>query len=140
MGSDPRGDNGIKAKEFVLDRVRPPARREDKVMFMRPSHRWSMCSLFVSVALTAPAQAPADHSSADHAKMHAGEQAGVASGGHMERRFDDAEQWTKEFDDPKRDEWQMPAKVLAALNLKPGQTVADLGAGTGYFTVRLAKT
>ena len=58
----------------------------------------------------------------------------------MERHFDDAEQWAKEFDDPGRDQWQMPDKVLAALDLKRGQTVADLGAGTGYFTVRLAKS
>ncbi len=58
----------------------------------------------------------------------------------MERHFDDAEQWAKEFDDPTRDAWQMPDKILAALNLKPGQAVADIGAGTGYFTIRLAKS
>jgi cyclopropane fatty-acyl-phospholipid synthase-like methyltransferase len=60
-------------------------------------------------------------------------------GRHMEHRFDDAERWAKSFDDPARDEWQMPARVIDALELEPGQVVADIGAGTGYFTVRLAK-
>jgi ubiquinone/menaquinone biosynthesis C-methylase UbiE len=59
---------------------------------------------------------------------------------HLEHRFANAEEWAKSFDDPARDEWQMPARVIEALNLKPGQIVADVGAGTGYFTVRLAKS
>jgi cyclopropane fatty-acyl-phospholipid synthase-like methyltransferase len=58
---------------------------------------------------------------------------------HMEHRFDNPEQLAKGFDDPARDAWQLPDRVLAALDLKPGQTVADIGSGTGYFTVRLAK-
>ena len=61
-------------------------------------------------------------------------------GDHMHRRFDDAEKWAKNFDDPARDQWQMPDRVIAALGLKAGQAVADVGAGTGYFTVRLAKS
>ena len=38
----------------------------------------------------------------------------------------------------KRDEWQQPNKVVASLHLKAGEQVADLGAGGGYFTFRLA--
>jgi ubiquinone/menaquinone biosynthesis C-methylase UbiE len=38
-----------------------------------------------------------------------------------------------------RDAWQKPAEVIAALELKPGEVVADIGAGSGYFTFPLAK-
>jgi arsenite methyltransferase len=38
-----------------------------------------------------------------------------------------------------RDEWQKPDEVVKALDLKPGDVVADVGAGSGYFTRRLAK-
>jgi arsenite methyltransferase len=38
-----------------------------------------------------------------------------------------------------RDDWQQPAAVLALLGVGPGDRVADLGAGGGYFTFRLAE-
>ena len=53
--------------------------------------------------------------------------------------FEDAEKWAKAFDDPARDAWQKPDEVLNALHLKRTDRVADLGAGTGYFSVRIAK-
>lgn len=37
-----------------------------------------------------------------------------------------------------RDAWQHPEEVIQALGLKPGDHVADLGSGSGYFTFRLA--
>ncbi len=58
---------------------------------------------------------------------------------HMEHHFDPKES-AKSFDNPERDAWQMPDRVIAGLNLKRGQVVADIGAGTGYFSVRLAKS
>ena len=67
---------------------------------------------------------------------HAGH-AGSGEGFH--RRFDDAEKWAKEFDNPERDAWQKPEEVLDALHLQPTSLVADIGAGTGYFSVRIAK-
>lgn len=52
--------------------------------------------------------------------------------------FGDAKQWAHVFDDPKRDEWQKPHEVIKALALAPDAVVADIGAGTGYFSARLA--
>jgi len=43
------------------------------------------------------------------------------------------------LDDPKRDVYQKPQEVLAALDIKPGEIIADIGAGSGYFTFRLAR-
>ena len=48
--------------------------------------------------------------------------------------FADVDHWKAVFDDPTRNAWQKPAAVIAALGLRPGMSVADLGAGTGYFT------
>lgn len=53
--------------------------------------------------------------------------------------FGDAEKWAKVFDDPERDAWQKPHEVIQALALKPDAIVADIGAGTGYFSVRFAR-
>jgi SAM-dependent methyltransferase len=53
--------------------------------------------------------------------------------------FGHAETWAKEFDNPARDAWQKPAEVLDALRLEPTARVADLGAGTGYFSAQIAK-
>lgn len=52
--------------------------------------------------------------------------------------FGEAEKWAHVFDDPKRDEWQKPHEVIRALALPPDAVVADIGAGTGYFSARLA--
>jgi cyclopropane fatty-acyl-phospholipid synthase-like methyltransferase len=59
---------------------------------------------------------------------------------HMDHKFDDPARYAKSFDDPARDTWQMPSRVIESLALKPGMKVADIGAGTGYFSMRLAKT
>ncbi len=68
------------------------------------------------VAAPAPAQSPSTH----------------------QHRFSDAGRWAHVFDDPARDAWQKPHEVLQALALAPDAKVADVGAGTGYFAVRLA--
>ena len=39
---------------------------------------------------------------------------------------------------PDRDAWQQPEKIMDALAIGEGSVVADLGAGGGWFTVRLA--
>jgi predicted methyltransferase len=69
-----------------------------------------------------------------------------ASAGHLEgahaplvHRFQTAEQWARELDDPRRDEWQKPQEIIAAMKLESGMVVADLGAGTGYFEPWLSR-
>jgi SAM-dependent methyltransferase len=43
------------------------------------------------------------------------------------------------LDDPGRAKWQLPDRVVAALGLKPGGRAAEIGSGTGQFTIRMAK-
>jgi len=43
------------------------------------------------------------------------------------------------LESPKRDQWQMPERVLAALRVSEGQVVADIGAGGGYFTEKFSR-
>lgn len=59
-----------------------------------------------------------------------------AGGEH--RPFSDVEYWAGVFEDESRKAWQMPLTVLEFLGIRKGETVADLGAGTGYFTRMLA--
>ncbi len=73
-------------------------------------------------------ETPAEH---DHMSGH--------GDGAFHRKFNDAEKWAKEFDNPERDAWQKPEEILDALHLEPTSRVADIGAGTGYFSIRIAK-
>jgi cyclopropane fatty-acyl-phospholipid synthase-like methyltransferase len=57
----------------------------------------------------------------------------------MPHRFENAEEWAKRFEEPGREAWQKPDEVVAALALAPDAKVADIGSGTGYFAVRLAR-
>jgi protein-L-isoaspartate O-methyltransferase len=40
---------------------------------------------------------------------------------------------------PDREKWQKPDQIMDALNIADGSTVADIGAGAGWFTIRLAR-
>jgi cyclopropane fatty-acyl-phospholipid synthase-like methyltransferase len=75
---------------------------------------------------------PMEHASPGH-------QMNDPSDGAFHHRFKDAEKWAKEFDNPERDAWQKPEEILDALHLQHNSFVADIGAGTGYFSVRIAR-
>jgi ubiquinone/menaquinone biosynthesis C-methylase UbiE len=49
------------------------------------------------------------------------------------------EAYIAEQESPNRAAWQKPEQVLDALSIMPGQTVCDIGAGPGYFALRVAK-
>jgi arsenite methyltransferase len=51
----------------------------------------------------------------------------------------DSEAYIDALEDPARDAWQKPHEVVEALALRPGEIVADIGAGSGYFALRLAR-
>jgi len=78
--------------------------------------------VFILILLIVPAAAMAQH---QHTPASA-------------QRFDNIEFWVKTFEDPARDEWQKPDEVIKTMDLRQGDVVADLGAGTGYFTRRIA--
>jgi ubiquinone/menaquinone biosynthesis C-methylase UbiE len=49
-----------------------------------------------------------------------------------------SEEYARVLEDPSRDEWQKPHEVVTALDLKPTDVIADIGAGTGYFARRFS--
>ena len=59
-------------------------------------------------------------------------------GGHHPR-FDDPRKWSAAFDNPERDKWQMPDRIIESLALRSTDSVADIGAGTGYMAIRFAR-
>lgn len=85
--------------------------------------RAALIILTLAACAHPPAHGPAAHAG-DHAFPH---------------RFENPEQWAPRFEDPARDVWQKPDEVIASLKLKPNDRVADIGAATGYFPVRLAR-
>lgn len=49
------------------------------------------------------------------------------------------EEWTKKFETESREIFHQREKIVAAVGLKPGMTMADIGAGTGLFTLHFAQ-
>lgn len=87
---------------------------------MTVRHALASASLAVSLTMVpAAAQAPADQHAVH--QLHGDPKAYIAA-----------------LDDPARDAYQKPHEVLQALGIRAGEVVADIGAGSGYFTVRLA--
>ncbi len=58
---------------------------------------------------------------------------------HGPHDFKDTEKWVAMFEDPARAAYQKPAEVVAALHVPEGAKVADIGAGSGYFSLPFAR-
>jgi SAM-dependent methyltransferase len=93
-------------------------------------HMRAAARVFATVAVIGTCVAGGAAMAADNPHQH-------SDGFH--HSFSQAEVWAKEFDDPSRDAWQKPDQILDALTLDRKALVADIGAGTGYFSVRLAR-
>lgn len=61
-----------------------------------------------------------------------------ADGTHAKNIFDNVELFVEKFDGADREKWQKPDEVINSFNLPENAVVVDIGAGTGYFAVRLA--
>ena len=84
----------------------------------------SFIFLFLTLLIFPVAAMPQDAIKRDEHQMH--------------RLHRDPKAYIGALEDPQRDAYQKPHEVLTALGLKPGEVVADIGAGSGYFTFRLA--
>lgn len=59
--------------------------------------------------------------------------------GQMHRLHRDPEAYIAMLEDPARDAYQKPGQVLDSLDLRNGEIIADIGAGSGYFAFRMAR-
>jgi len=48
-------------------------------------------------------------------------------------------EYIAKMESPDREEWQKPSEVIRALAPRPGQVACDIGAGPGYFSLRLSQ-
>ena len=100
----------------------------------------SLKTAFLSAALAVPAllgaagAAPVPAETPIDCPLHA---KGVHTGDL--RPFAETEKYIEFLERPDRAEWQKPDAVVRALRLQGTETVADVGAGSGYFTFRFAK-
>lgn len=62
-----------------------------------------------------------------------------SSAEHFHDRFDSVTIYAEQLDNPEREQWQKPMKVIASLDIPTNGIVADIGAGTGYFVFRIAE-
>ncbi len=85
---------------------------------------WLVCvSVFVmGCATPAPARDAQGHAHRSHA-----------------HRFEDPSKYAAQWNDPARDAYQKPDELLEIMEVAPGMTVADLGAGTGYLLPHLSR-
>ncbi|HET9553804.1 MAG TPA: methyltransferase domain-containing protein [Anaeromyxobacteraceae bacterium] len=81
-----------------------------------------------------------DHRPHGHAHGHPREhQHGAEPGRDRFGNPEDLAAYLEKLESPERAEWQKPDEVVAALGLAEGSVAADVGAGPGYFTLRLAR-
>ena len=63
----------------------------------------------------------------------------LSSTQEMHRIQQDSKAYIARLEDPMRDGYQKPAEVVKALKIKEGEVIADVGAGSGYFSFPFAR-
>jgi ubiquinone/menaquinone biosynthesis C-methylase UbiE len=91
--------------------------------------RWHLVLCLVLVAAPARGQPTDDDARGNRPRAYKGRVIAPVMG------YEGAD-WLERQD---RDQTEQPEKVLDALRIRPGSTVADIGAGTGYFSLRIAR-
>ncbi|MGD9782631.1 MAG: methyltransferase domain-containing protein [Kiritimatiellia bacterium] len=43
------------------------------------------------------------------------------------------------FNNPRRETWEKTSRIMEALDVRPGQSIADIGSGPGYYTFKFSR-
>jgi len=78
-------------------------------------------------------------SETNHTKGHGSKEDHVPASANEYMHQSSVEELVERFESPERDAYQKPEKVLEFLGDISGKTIMDIGAGSGYFSVKLAK-
>ncbi len=98
---------------------------------MRPSLASTIKILVALLCVLGLQQAHAQHH--QHGQQHG---SSGSANEHMHRSS--TAELVQRFESPERDAYQQPEKVLAYLGDLEGKHIMDIGAGSGYFSVKLA--
>lgn len=138
----PRDEPGGIARDFSASRIRSPGGPR---LARRPGRNLGLAGLAVGALAFAlgaapPAGAPAPAPAAPYEYRTPASPDGTGKfycGREIAQVMSHAgADWLER---PEREAEEAPDRAVAALGLRPGQVVADFGAGTGYFTWRLAR-
>lgn len=105
---------------------------------LKPMHKDPLMLRFLPPLALILAAGCASSPSHEHPHAHSAHTEGAHTPGHH-HRFTDPQKYVAQWNTPARDAWQKPQEIVAALGLGPGQTVADVGAGTGYLLPHLSQ-
>lgn len=110
---------------------------------MKPKHLLPLLSAAVLISACSE-ETKQDEMDGHHAKKHehhGGHHDGHGHETHSANEYmhqSSTEELIERFESPERDEYQQPEKVVDYLGDLNGKHIMDIGAGSGYFSVKLA--